>query len=1153
MFNSMTPPPVSSYGEPCCLRPLPSQAPSMGTEGLPGLPFCHQANFMSGPHSYGPARETNSCTEAPLFPPPRSAVKLTKKRALSISPLSDASLDLQTVIRTSPSSLVAFINSRCASPGGSYGHLSIGTMSPSLGFPPQMNHQKGTSPSFGVQPCGPHDPTQGGMMPHPQSRGPLPTCQCSLRRKSLQKPGVPAAWVGACRAGKPGWVPSSFCPLLPSSPSPLPLGKLKSELDLLVSKCPEEPLEGDMSSPNSTGTQDPLLGMLDGREDLEREEKPEPESVYETDCRWDGCSQEFDSQEQLVHHINSEHIHGERKEFVCHWGGCSRELRPFKAQYMLVVHMRRHTGEKPHKCTFEGCRKSYSRLENLKTHLRSHTGEKPYMCEHEGCSKAFSNASDRAKHQNRTHSNEKPYVCKLPGCTKRYTDPSSLRKHVKTVHGPDAHVTKRHRGDGPLPRAPSLSTVEPKRERDGGPIREEGRLTVPEGTMKPQPSPGAQSSCSSDHSPAGSATNTDSGVEMTGNAGGSTEDLSSLDEGPCIAGTGLSTLRRLENLRLDQLHQLRPIGPRGLKLPSLTHTGTPVSRRLGPPVSLDRRSSSSSSVSSAYTVSRRSSLASPFPPGSPPENGASSLPSLTPAQHYLLRARYASARGGGTPPTAAPSLDQMGNLSAPSWRSRAEYPGYNPNVGVTRRASDPARAVDRPAPARVQRFKSLGCVHTAPTVAGGGRNFDPQLPTTVYSPQPPSITENIAMDTRGLREEPEGGNSMIGSGLTPYMDFPPTDALGYGGPEGAVAEPYGARGPGSLPLGPGPPTNYGPNPCPQQVSYPEPTPEPWGEFPSHSGLYPSPKPPAGVYNQCPHLEHYGQVQVKPEQGCPVGSDSTGLAPCLNAHPSEGPPRPQPLFSHYPQPPPPQYPQSGAYTQPPSDYLSSEPRPDLDFDSPAHSAGQLKAQLVCNYVQSQQELLWEGGGRGDPPVQEPLYQSPKFLGGSQVSPSPAKAPLATYGPGFAPNLPSHKSGSYPTPPPCHENFAVGANKASHRAAAPPRILPPLTTCYGTLKAGGTNPSCGHPEVGRLGGGPALYAPPEGQVCNPLDSLDLDNTQLDFVAILDEAQGLSPPPSHDQGDSSEHTPPPSGPPNMAVGNMSILLGSLPGETQFLNSSA
>lgn len=47
----------------------------------------------------------------------------------------------------------------------------------------------------------------------------------------------------------------SLLTIPPLIPSPLPLGKMKSELDMMVGKCPEEQLEGDMSSPNSTGTQ----------------------------------------------------------------------------------------------------------------------------------------------------------------------------------------------------------------------------------------------------------------------------------------------------------------------------------------------------------------------------------------------------------------------------------------------------------------------------------------------------------------------------------------------------------------------------------------------------------------------------------------------------------------------------------------------------------------------------------------------------------------------------------------------------------------------------------------------------------------------------------------------------------------------------------
>lgn len=69
------------------------------------------------------------CLTASCFATPRSMLKLSKKRALSISPLSDASVDLQTVIRTSPNSLVAFVNSRCGqNAASSYGHLSVGSM-----------------------------------------------------------------------------------------------------------------------------------------------------------------------------------------------------------------------------------------------------------------------------------------------------------------------------------------------------------------------------------------------------------------------------------------------------------------------------------------------------------------------------------------------------------------------------------------------------------------------------------------------------------------------------------------------------------------------------------------------------------------------------------------------------------------------------------------------------------------------------------------------------------------------------------------------------------------------------------------------------------------------------------------------------------------
>lgn len=142
------------------------------------------------------------------------------------------------------------------------------------------------------------------------------------------------------------------------------------------------------------------------------------------------CSERFRSATRLTNH---QRVHFEpQRPHKCEFPGCEKTFITFSA---LFSHNRTHFRETGHfTCTYPGCEKMYDKACRLKIHMRSHTGERPFVCDSEGCGWSFTSMSKLLRHK-RKHDDDRRFVCTEEGCGKSFTRAEHLKGHSITHLG----------------------------------------------------------------------------------------------------------------------------------------------------------------------------------------------------------------------------------------------------------------------------------------------------------------------------------------------------------------------------------------------------------------------------------------------------------------------------------------------------------------------------------------------------------------------------------------------------------------------------------------------------------------------------------------------------------------------------------------------
>ncbi|TCD66374.1 Strongly-conserved Zn-finger binding protein (TFIIIA) [Steccherinum ochraceum] len=121
-----------------------------------------------------------------------------------------------------------------------------------------------------------------------------------------------------------------------------------------------------------------------------------------------------------------------KKRYKCSYEGCRKA---YSKPSRLAEHERSHTGDRPFVC--QACDKSYLRESHLQAHSRSHlpSSSRPFECTEDQCGKRFWTAQHLRVHSE-LHKGEKPFKCPEPDCEAAYAKHHQLREHICTKHAP---------------------------------------------------------------------------------------------------------------------------------------------------------------------------------------------------------------------------------------------------------------------------------------------------------------------------------------------------------------------------------------------------------------------------------------------------------------------------------------------------------------------------------------------------------------------------------------------------------------------------------------------------------------------------------------------------------------------------------------------